>query len=431
MLIKLFKSLILLISILFLCALSAGYMLIDSDPIVGTDSVEQIDQAESVNELLDQLKLVTRRRFFQQRIVMKEEQLNSLVGLTQRALPAVAGKVDTTINAINLKLSYKLPLSFTDLYFNFDGNVLPSQGLKFGEVSFGSLTLSGDNARSVLIWLMNWRTSSKIGTLAVEQIKGVHLFPTQAVVVLKPIDKFLQALNEVRNGITGGGDEQLIARTRFYLDTLTNLTIRQHQPGRSLQEFIQPLFAVVSQKSEKSSAVLENQSALLALAIYTGHHRLANFVGEVQPVKGKVVMPRYRPLLAQRTDLTQHFVISAAIKILSQQGISLAIGEFKELMDRAKGGSGFSFADLAADMAGVKLAVMASNQDTAQLIQQQLAYTTTESAFFPQINDLQEGLSKQQFASEYGKLDSEMYLSKVKFISDRIEALPLYSVVLN
>jgi len=431
MLVTLFKSLVFVVSILFICVLGASYVLIDSDPIIGSDSVEQIDQADSVNELLNQLKLVTRRRFYQQRIVMKEEQLNSLVGLAQRALPSIAGKVDTTIKAVNLKLSYKLPLNFTDLYINFEGNVLPGPGLKFGKVSFGSLTISGDNARTALTGLMNWRTNSKIGSLAVEQIQGVHLFPTETVVVLKPIDEFLQALNEVRKGITGGGDEQLIARTRFYLDTLSNLNIRQHQPGRSLQEFIQPLFAVVSQNTNSSSAVLENQSALLALAIYTGHHRLANFVGDVQPVKGKVVMPRYRPLLAQRTDLTQHFVISAAIKILSQQGISLAIGEFKELMDRAKGGSGFSFADLAADMAGVKLAVMASDEKMALSIQQHLSSSATESAFFPQIDDLQEGLTKQQFANEYGKLDSQKYLSKVNLISDRIDALPLYNVVLN
>lgn len=428
---KIFKSLFLLVCILFLVVAGACYLLIDSDPIIGSDSVEQIDQADSVNELLNQLKLVTRRRFFQQSIVLKEEQLNSLVGLAQRALPSVSGQVDTSIKTLNLKFTYKLPLSFSDMYINFEGNLLGGLGFNVGDISLGSFSLSGEKARSVLVWLVNWQTKSDIGSLAVKQIERIHLFPNETVIVLTPIHGFLQALNEVGNGITGGGDEELITRTRFYLDILSNLNIRQHQPGRSLQEFIQPLFVVVSQKSQGSSAVLENQSALLALAIYTGHHRLANFVGDVQPVEGEVVLPRYRPLLAHRTDLTQHFVISAAIKILSQQGISLAIGEFKELMDRAKGGSGFSFADLAADMAGVKLAAMASDKNAALSIQQILSSITSENEFFPQINDLQEGLTKAQFAIEYGKLDSEKYLSTVKFISDRINVLPIYSVVLN
>lgn len=403
------------------------FAVVESSPLVVVEPTEQLDQADSVNELLNQLKFVTRRRFFQQRIVIKEKQLNSLVGLLQRGLPSVAGKATTTIEQLNLQLSYQLPIDFADWYINFEASLTPGPGLKPGPVTIGAITISGERALSMLVWAANWKTDSQIGSLAIEQINGVHVFPDETVIVLKPIHNFLQALNQVRNGITGSGDEVVIARTRFYLETLTSLKIRQHQPGRSLSEFIQPLFVIASQNNHQSSPIIENQAALLALAIYVGHHRLANFVGDVQPDKNRAAMPRYRPLLAQRTDLTQHFVISAAIKILSQQGVSLAIGEFKELMDRAKGGSGFSFVDLAADMAGVELAVVASDENSALAIQQKLSEVNSEKDFFPSITGLQEGLNKVDFASQYDKVDSDKYLHKVQIISNRIKSLPIYS----
>ena len=55
--------------------------------------------------------------------------------------------------------------------------------------------------------------------------------------------------------------------------------------------------------------------------------------------------------------------MSAGIKLIADSGISFAAGEFKELLDALSGGSGFSFADLAADRAGTHFAKMAVGRD--------------------------------------------------------------------
>jgi uncharacterized protein YfiM (DUF2279 family) len=68
-----------------------------------------------------------------------------------------------------------------------------------------------------------------------------------------------------------------------------------------------------------------------------------------------------RPLiltLQGRHDLAQHFAISAALAAWAGEPLANTIGLDKEV-DDARGGSGFSFADLAADRAGTRFGELA------------------------------------------------------------------------
>ena len=67
--------------------------------------------------------------------------------------------------------------------------------------------------------------------------------------------------------------------------------------------------------------------------------------------------PHPRPLrvtLRQRQDFTLHFLISAVIAAEAGTPLADAVGLWKELADARRGGSGFSFNDLAADRAGTR-----------------------------------------------------------------------------
>src|SRR5262249_40587622 len=56
------------------------------------------------------------------------------------------------------------------------------------------------------------------------------------------------------------------------------------------------------------------------------------------------------PTMHGRHDLAQHFWVSAALTALWGAKQAEAAGVLKEWLDSAEGGSGFSFADLAADL---------------------------------------------------------------------------------
>ena len=195
--------------------------------------------------------------------------------------------------------------------------------------------------------------------------------------------------------------------------------------AQSLARFIQPLFAEALSRSNQGTAAEENEAAIMALATFAGHHRFASFIGDIQPKPKRVAVPRNMPTLMHRTDLSQHFIFSAAIKVLSEQGLTAAIGEFKELMDRGAGGSGYSFVDLAADHAGVKFALVATDEKTAFALQGLLSENASESSFFPDTTGLPENLNKSEFTKEFKQVDSPEYKRLLNEIDQRISLLPM------
>jgi hypothetical protein len=217
-------------------------------------------------------------------------------------------------------------------------------------------------------------------------------------------------------------------KTAYYLKQLSLLEAGKRSTPQSLAEYMGPVFTWAKNRSNYETASKENKAAIMALAIYAGHPRFANFVGEVQPQIRKLALPKAPAKLKFRGDLNQHFIFSAAINIISEQFLSIAIGEFKELMDRSKGGSGFSFVDLAADFAGVQFAVAATRPSSARLVQNILAGNTNESLFFPDIQGLPEGLRKNEFSRRFTEVDSPEYLEMVRSINQRIAELPIHQV---
>lgn len=402
------------------------FTIVESQPTVKEASNKQVEHADSVNQLLAQTKISLLNRYSYQKIPLSEDQLNSLVGLLQRAMPAFNGRFSISDNASALRASYRLPVQPFTRYINLQLTVLPGKGLVVEEVKLGGLIIPGRVVLPAVVWLADWWTESEIASQFVNQVEHIKLTGPTMILTLRPLDEFLKQLNEIKNGVGVNQDEVLRIRTAHYLKLIAEMPINSRVSKNSLALYMARLFKDVEFRSSPVTAAGENEAAIMALAIYAGHHRFANFIGEVQPVAGEVSLPVNRPVLASRTDLTQHFLFSAAIKILSQQGISSAIGEFKELMDRGNGGSGFSFVDLAADMAGIQFAQQAINPSSAKHLQQQLAGNLDEGVFFPDISGLPEGLSKAEFSRIYTQVDSPEYLRMRELISERINSLPAY-----
>ncbi|MFQ3190756.1 MAG: hypothetical protein ACI936_001891 [Paraglaciecola sp.] len=397
-------------------------------PIVVTNSGEQVNQAESVKKLMTQLSNSVRNRTNRQDIDISQDQLNSLVGFAQRAHGKINGQVRIRSDSTSILASYQLPKNPVGQYLNIDIVLLPGPGIKVSHVKFGSVNVPGDLALGTLIYFLNWYTNSDIASQFMQQVESVSMTERQIQLSVLPLDTFLRELNDVKQGVGGSSDEEMRLRTAYYLKQLSLLNVGKRSTPQSLADYIGPVFGWAKKRSTYDTAPKENEAAIMALAIYAGHHRFANLVGDVQPKKGKVALPNFMPRLKSRADLNQHFIFSAAIKILSEQGLSIAIGEFKELMDRGDGGSGYSFVDLAADIAGVEFAIATTNPSKARLIQNMLANKTDESLFFPNIKGVPEGLNKKEFSRRFTAVDSLEYLEMVQDIKLRISKLPIHQI---
>jgi hypothetical protein len=428
---KLFKIISFLLLLMMVVVAAIFITVIESHPSVITHSGEQVSQAESVKKLIKQLSDSVKNRTNRQTIDISQEQLNSLVGFAQRAHGKINGQVNIHPSSTSILASYQLPKNPLGKYLNIDILLLPGPGILVSHVKFGPISVPGSLALNTLIYLANWYTNSHIGSQFVQQVESILMTERQIQLSILPLDKFLKELNDIKQGVGGNNDEEMRLRTAYYLKQLSLLDVGRRATPQSLANYIGPIFSWAKKRSTYDSAPKENEAAILALAIYAGHHRFANLVGDVQPKKGTAVRPRYQPILKSRADLNQHFIFSAAIKILSEQGLSIAIGEFKELMDRSDDGSGYSFVDLAADFAGVEFAVTATDISSATFVQRMLAGSTNENLFFPEVKGLPEGISKNDFTRVFTEVDSPEYLAMVRSIKQSIAELPIHQTLEN
>jgi len=207
------------------------------------------------------------------------------------------------------------------------------------------------------------------------------------------------------------------ARMLAYAEQL-NLVLKQFPHGSTvpLVSVVSPLFAQARQAG--GDARVENRAALTALAAYLGGVSLPRlFAGDKHSIY------RAPPVLLSlhgRRDFAEHFTISAALSINGGSRLANAIGLFKEEEDASKG-SGFSFTDLAANRAGVRLGEHATG-DAAARVQQQLAAARTDADLLPDFRDLPEYMPQAEFDRRFGPVGSARYQRVIETIDTRLAA---------
>lgn len=168
----------------------------------------------------------------------------------------------------------------------------------------------------------------------------------------------------------------------------------------------------------------DRRAGILALGIAVGHERLARYAGLERnaPQVAAAVALRAGTTLRGREDWARHYCVSAALAALESPFWSDVAGSLKENVDALAQGSGFSFADLAADRAGVRLAERVTDSvPAAQQVRALLEPGFTVGEFFPDVSDLAEGLPPEQVRGEYGGVGGRRYRDVVREIERRLD----------
>jgi hypothetical protein len=188
-------------------------------------------------------------------------------------------------------------------------------------------------------------------------------------------------------------------------------------------------FAYAEDNSHGTDAVLPNRAAILALGKILGDDNVARVGGrdlDLGPPEDRISLRR-RILLGGRGDLSQHFWVSAALAALADESRSLAVGLSKEEMDSTPGGSGFSFVDMAANSAGIRLAAAATRTErSAHTMQTRIRQGVEVSDLLPSLRELPEGITRDQLQADFGGLSGAETRRLLGEIDRRIAELPLY-----
>jgi hypothetical protein len=413
-------------------------LLVDFSPIVTKNAHQQVKNAENVSELISQLKNSLRNRYQSQQIDISYSQAESLLGFTQRALPNLNSDIKLSEDNAEMLISYQLTDYLFYSYLNVSIKVIEANYLNIDSVSVGTITVPGKWVLNGLEFLVNYNTNSQVATKAIQQIAKTDVSPDQIIISLNPLDPLLKELKNIETSDYSDERQLLRKKTVHYLKLLdsaplTNDLAMQNKEI-SLSYYLHKvmleaqIMSAEDRQGNSNSAILENEAAIMALAIYAGHPRFSTLSGDLSFAVDPIPTARKKPVLANRQDLSLHFIFSAAIKLLSDQGISIAVGEFKELMDRGNGGSGYSFIDLTADMAGANFATLAVDPRTAKQIQNIMSVEANEALFFPNIDGFDEGMNKSQFRQKYSDIESAEYLEVINEIERRMSRLPVSKV---
>ncbi len=334
-------------------------------------------------------------------------------------------------NFVNAQFTYMLPDNPFGDYLNVSTILVPrSNRLVVRKLKIGALRIPG--------WLVNfvvgiahkllWRYEEYQNVIELaDSIKDIQVSDNNVSIIYQWQPDVIKKLRaEGRDFLLPASErERLIA----YNQRLVEISRSMNGRTISLAIFMQPLFQFAKTRSLScGNPEAENRALLLNLAAFSIGRNINRFLdtdkSRSYPTPGRVKLT-----LLGRDDLAKHFLVSAAITVSAGSGLANLAGIFKEL-DDSRGGSGFSFADLAADRAGVKFAEIASSSSRqAKLLQQSMAGLIREYEFMPRVDSLPEGIQELEFKRRYKDLDSATYRMVEDEIEQRIAACQIYQLM--
>lgn len=432
---KLFLLLVLVLTVIsvslpvyFLYQISGDYPLVAAE----RKSVNP-ETARSTKKLAKRLLISVFSKKSTESFTVNEDELNHLLSLVSRSFKRLRAQVNVTNAGTYIALSLYLPENPFGDFINVSFMVLPSRGgLDLYNVRLGDLSMEGATAKYLAAMVLDVAMGNKLGSRMISSVESVDISNDTLEILFHPIpdleqklESFKERIRYVRKELNLGGDP---VQVRYYFRKLCHLDQSMNlDVNKSLAEYIPFLFQLARERvSDGNGAKNEYRAAILAMSIYFGSNRFEAIIGKVKTPDLKHCMGDKKTVLAGRRDLMLHFIISAGLKVLSDNGVPFVIGEFKELLDTGKWGSGFSFVDLAADRAGLKFAELAVNKQDVDKLAMLSDENLTEKIFFPEIDGLPEGLSKTEFDYYYKNVDSIYYKSMLKDIDKRIGVLQLY-----
>ena len=427
----LFLSLTLLFALIFFALQSSPHI----------QAVHQIDAsfADENKKILQNIVQTIKSKKQPVSLSFTQNEIDGLSALGHRAIPQLTSNVVLIEGTGLFRFSFELPLPSPIRFLNVDLTLNSSQtGLELDTAYVGSIPIPGDWLIAIGQLVSNTYIEKEFGTSLSKIVTKVEISPASLQLSIQ-VPQSLNTNNKsakeslfaLRDQLAIFGDVNDI---RFYHQSLLDFIETNPPNKKSLAAYIAHTFSTAKKRGDVSSKqAAENKAALTALALYFGDEKFELLIGNVSSFSPKQAFQRRKlqriVTLRGRVDIQKHFIYSVALQIFGTSYASDAIGELKELLDSNKGGSGFSFADLMADRAGTRLAMIATQSNhSALLVQKRLANIKNESAIIPTIANLPEGITQQAFKQHYQNVQSENYIAMLNHIDEQLLLLPVYRI---
>lgn len=407
---------------------------IDKSPAVGKPPELSFDQVKRMEQLVRLYKPDSMSVRQSRQVKISEQDLNLMAAYGVSRLVdqvAIFPQIRLSDSFINISTTVKIPQTPLGEYINTACVMkIENGGPRVHSISVGSFILPGSLVTAALSYLGQALLSPddyKLVLQNLDALQSVAISRQQLSFTYDWNPEALSRLHESQKSMLIAPEHQ--DRLVVYTNALAKMcsTFKEHGVKKvCVVRVIRPLFKLALEQSKVSrNPVEENRALLQTISLFCLGRGLERLVTEERAAN--VILPeRIALTLWDREDLVKHFFVSAGIAVSGGSKLSNFAGLSKEVADSG-GGSGFSFADLAADRAGVRLAELATGSaQKASAIQQEMAATRTEDQFMPRIDNLPEGIMALQFKKRYSDFDSQAYTLVEDEITQRINACLVY-----
>ena len=318
--------------------------------------------------------------------------------------------------ASDVHVSMALPDNPVGRWLNLDVTLVQAAGLpRVRHLRVGHLPVPSFAADVIARWLLSRVEAGVPLALAEDMVRTVAFTPASVRVEYA---WRAGATSRVRDLLVAPED---LARLEASNATLVSI-VSSLPAGRtvSLTAVLVPLMQAASQRAAGGDSVAEHRAALATLALYAVDRNL----GRWMRVASSWPKPKQRTVtLGGRADLARHFLVSAVVAAQAGSNLADAVGQLKEVED-SRGGTGYSFADIAADRAGTRFGERAVQSPSA--LASQLITGLQERSIMPDVAGLPEFMTDAQFTARYDSVGAPRHAAMMRVIEQRIAALPVY-----
>ena len=414
---RLFRFVVLIVLLALAAIIALPFLAIEDQPLVaaaGPLTPAQVERATQLLRTHDPRKLKSGQV---NRITIREEEIALAISYGLNRLGGGATRVRIGDGRLHLDGTMELPQNPLGRYVNVtavvdQGSPLPG----FVSLNIGRLPVPPWLANQLLDRLMIRLYADEDAHAAAQMIRAIQLSPGRMRITYRWQEDTVKRL---RTRLMPPADQ---ARLHTYSDALVRVA-RSLSFNPELRELLAPLLQLAGKRAVDGDVAAENRAALIVLEAYVNDRDL----GVLIPAFREWARPRrLTPLIQGRRDLPQHFMTSAVLAALGGSALSDAVGLYKEVED-SRGGSGFSFTDLAADRAGTRFGELCVRSESSARRMQQAAQQGFESeALMPPVLDLPEHMNEAEFTRRFGGTGDPRYQKVLDDIERRTAKLALY-----
>lgn len=366
-------------------------------------------------------------------LALNEREANGILRVATRMFPAGHAQVLVFDDRVFAQASLRLPWPLENKWLNVEGVAPEFQGtprlehLEVGSWSLppGVLVQMGRIAANLIL-------GNRAGDVALSSAEALVIEDDKLLVTLalREDDKkgFMEALFSTVRGEAMPSSETI---DDYYVDLRRAIDAGELPDRGSFLPHLRFVLARVIERSNDETLANEYTAGVFALAKACGAQEFSLVVGRLvgRPQENPGTWQRVCDdvVFADRIDTRRHFSTSAALRAASNRGMSVSIGEFKELFDSLGGGSanGFDFSDIGADQSGIRLSdtIMAG---TRADLKRTLTQLKAESDVLVDLTRLPQIMPRAEFEARFGSISSEAYAKQFAQIEALIDEIPIH-----